>query len=426
MRFIFGNSVKSMTSAVEARTLNSWAAELAPRMMEKTNSAPRGKANLPGTLRELLANRTTEMREFTSSVFPPVVHSLPVLYPFSGADVLTAHALFPDAPEYILVSQLPVGNLTCIASASCRKAATTSADFYFQHIRRYNLAWTSTNEMQKIFGPEVGVLPTLVVCARLMGHAVLTIRALSSRGIQGVVIETSGPRITYVSLYLKSDNDDNHWGWRPIPKVDEQAAAAQLHALRTAVGGPRRLFTLLEKASPHFINRAPFMTSWVLSSCAAALHDETGITPSAYQRANWTVRGFGRFVDWTFRERYWYRGEEQALKDLVGEGPELPFQFGYAAGGSPDRHVGNGMIMAAWRSDLSAVPMHMSEMRAGRLRRVPLPEVYAGHHASQQPSGVVVHGSLRATLHSSPQAVVNAPAHPHRAVGRSIHHGRGN
>ena len=85
---------------------------------------------------DALHNRTEAMGRFTQHVYPPAVHTLPVLYPFAGVDLLTAHALFPHAPEYSLLADLPLGNLSCVAHRACRKQAVRAAIDFFTHCER--------------------------------------------------------------------------------------------------------------------------------------------------------------------------------------------------------------------------------------------------------------------------------------------------
>lgn len=343
----------------------------------------------------MLTNRTTLLSNFTSRAFPKLVQELPVLYLFGGLDVLNAYAAFPRAPSYVLMADLPLGwpgAKACFRSPECSTTARQSAIGFLRHTHQYSLAWTSTEKMQQLFSMRgdigrghmiqksepVGVLPSLLLCARLLGYDIVGVRSLHldneaalgrprrsqyASNLTGVVVETSGPKLVYVSLAIPLDRDDSlGWGWRPMPVVDQPGTARALadleHALSHTFAGMRPVVVL--KAAPHFINRAPAMARWVLRTAAATLHDETGLVPDVYNGTalssgvSWAARGFGRFVDWTFRERFWYGKEEGLALKRVCPGPDdLPFRWGYAAGASPTKHVGNGVLIAGWRQDLS-------------------------------------------------------------------------
>ena len=70
-----------------------------------------------------LENRMDMLGKFCGSNFPRLAHSLPVLYLFSGMDLLTAHGCFPRAPRYILLADFPTGHTACFGSPTCLRRA---------------------------------------------------------------------------------------------------------------------------------------------------------------------------------------------------------------------------------------------------------------------------------------------------------------
>ena len=311
----------------------------------------------------------------------------PVLYLFSGIDVLTAHALFPNS-AVVMAADLPIGRPWCLASPRCAAAAHAAVVDYFTHLMKYEFAWTSTTHMLSIIqrGYVVGVAPLLCVCAALMGHRVTSMRFVhessttsknaSARNAAttpptSLHIETAGggPRISYHAFHLateegSSEDGHHHYGWKARPRLNHSQASRELARLSDLVQerAPQPPhFTLLLKAAPHFITRDPLVASWLLRTATATVHDETGLRPTAYADAAaitgrggrahaWSCRRFGTFVDWTFRERLWYPAEEtRELREAHRDAPPLPFQFGYAAGATGGRHVGNGVLAACVR-----------------------------------------------------------------------------
>ena len=74
------------------------ASHLAVEAMNAWSSAAVAHLQLSSpSLLEALRERLGVLGHFSRATFPQVVHSLPVLYPFSGSDLLTAYALFPHA-----------------------------------------------------------------------------------------------------------------------------------------------------------------------------------------------------------------------------------------------------------------------------------------------------------------------------------------
>ena len=123
-------------------------------------------------LLEALRSRLHALGSFSHAVYPQVVHSLPVLYMFSGSDLLTAHALFPHAPSYHLVADFPTGTPACFVDAACAAKANESASAFFKHWANLRFARQSTNLMRRAFVSS-GQLPALLLSLRLMGEPVV-------------------------------------------------------------------------------------------------------------------------------------------------------------------------------------------------------------------------------------------------------------
>ena len=88
------------------------------------------------TIRQAIAFRARVVERFVnqSNLFPPsiVPPRTPVLYPFSGMDVLTAMHFFPHASSYTLLANLELGRravdpLDCFADYECVRVASRSA-----------------------------------------------------------------------------------------------------------------------------------------------------------------------------------------------------------------------------------------------------------------------------------------------------------
>ena len=404
-----------VATPLELQAMNTWA-EIVATQLETSSSI--------ASLRE----RITALSDFSTSNFPRTTHGLPVLYMFSGTDLITAHALFPNAPEYHLVADFPVGHPSCFLDAACTSQANESATAFFKHWANLRFARQSTNLMRRAF-ERVGQLPALLVSLRLMGqpliHAVtqdvmppslsagiktrvsakhLIAGRLGTAGrrlvadqttvassgarltavdvpaarvvIPSITLHTARCRVAYHSLLLKSDPSEHvrlskqDWPvlkrWeRGGPFVDAQLAAlsAALNPHQRQLGGggstgggsgprpPPRLMVSMFKAAPHWILRNRWMAAWVLEHSAATLHDESGLRPCYYNASeglvgsDWQMVRRGHFADFENREVRWYPSEKAELKAFF-QGPELPFQFGYA------QHGGLGVLLAAWRREV--------------------------------------------------------------------------
>ena len=149
------------TSHLVVDAMNAWSAAAVAHL---ESSSP--------SLLEALRERLQALGSFSQQTFPQVVHSLPVLYMFSGSDLLTAHALFPHAPSYHLVADFPTGDPSCFLDAACASKANESASAFFKHWANLRFARQSTNLMRRAFATS-GQLPALLLSLRLMGQPVV-------------------------------------------------------------------------------------------------------------------------------------------------------------------------------------------------------------------------------------------------------------
>ena len=253
--------------------MNKWAASSAKSL---TAAFPAAVAALHG--------RVATLNSFCAGVFPQVVHSLPVLYLFSGMDLLTAHGCFPHAPQYALLADFGTGDPECFASPSCLLRANESAFTFFQHWANLGFSRQSTNVMRRTFASKVGVLPALLLCLRLIGETASSVRigevrlppnstnaevAIGRKGrtnnghgggghgnaghgdghddgavlVRSLTIQTGSRTVTYVSLFFRLDaSEHTHPGRMDWPSVSRWAKGSpfiklELDAISTAIGG---------------------------------------------------------------------------------------------------------------------------------------------------------------------------------------------
>ena len=378
-----------VATATQLDAMNAWA-RAAVAHLEATSP------DLLTTLRD----RLDQLGSFSRRVFPRAIHTLPVLYMFSGSDLLTAHALFPNAPEYNLVADFPTGHPACFATPLCASRANESASAFFKHWSNLRFARQSTNLMRRAFGinehgarATAGQLGALLLSLQLMRQPIvyattgtvtsdqITVgRRLRGGGggrggvggdstnvtIPRVVLHTPRYRVAYHSLLMRSDPSEHSSAtkqfWPSMARwakggefVDTQlqalansleADAPSTVAKSSNTPGSPRLFVSMFKAAPHWILRNDWMTKWVLERSLATLHDETGLRPKVYNAtSSWETRYFGSFREFENREVKWYPGEKAELMQIFHEEATLPFQFGYAQSG------GHGVLMAGWRKE---------------------------------------------------------------------------
>ena len=336
---------------------------------------------------EAFANRTLPHRG-----------ALPVLYPFSGFDLLSAHAFFPNAPHFVLSSSLPFGDLRCFLLLECRKEMMRRTFSMFAMWERHSFSWTEEAIMIQLLhdqpladGIAAGLAPLLLVSLAAMGHSVCAVEHSGGAKIAPHVTlrTTAGPGLTYVHLPL---------GLRPMSEelamLDGvlRSSTSGNRSRRGGEGDPPRLYASLLKAAtlawPYI--REPYFARWLLRRSEILVHDETGLMPSAYEdkdgsRAEspssadhprehagnapnawrWRMLRYGNFTALTelysrlAMPEHWERFRKTKLLNASNAwrselerafdgSRELPFPFGYVPHGQG--HHTHGVLLVAWRS----------------------------------------------------------------------------
>lgn len=253
--------------------MNAWAARAVADL----------EASSPSLTRRL-RERLEEVGRFSRASLPLVTHALPVLYLFSGSDLLTAAALFPTAPDYTLVADLPHGEPACFLEPACMARANASSHAFFAHWEGLRFARQSSNSMRRAFA-RTGVLPALLLSLRLVGEPILHVGPLSAESpnqlraeppvepyggrsanrsaagvsLRGVVLHTARCRVRYISLMLCSDPSERDSAvlagerqqWPVLSRWERGGpfVHAQLDALSRVIGP--RLHVSVSAASMH-------------------------------------------------------------------------------------------------------------------------------------------------------------------------------
>ena len=379
------------------RAMQVWMAEL-----DEAMSVPSRGFN-GGILRRRRSDGTTlaHHRELLGGLVrrhvPMRLSGLPCFYPFGGADLLTATALVPDAPHYIIVSKLPLGDPECFLSAECRSFALETLREYFNSWEAHFFAWTETTYMTRWFSmtpaaginASLGVLPVLVASLAALGH---NLTGLETHGSTGLTLITDTTRVTYLEHAFEESGGD-------LPEMDRllggrqhvsifKAAEVQPTPRRSAIPCP----PLAPRPSPlshgtrplrpsqiatRMFNSEPWLP-WLLRSSVAVLSDITGPQPSSYDAAGWHYRTLGNltsYVEAYNRLRIPLPNHPNGIHERLwaawtpGGGHELPTVFGYGHLKPPvtSRSHGHGAMVLAWRSN--ATSMATSDDAAGPVER---------------------------------------------------------
>ena len=344
---------------------------------------------------------------FTRAVYPAPVHSLPLVYMLSGADLLTAWSLFPDAPSYHLFSEFPPGIVECFTNQRCRDHASDLVAAYFLQWCLHDYAWTASDDQRRWFHVAVpvdgfedqypsdhrwiGTLPVLVFMLHMMGHNITGFSPADSRGfIRGVVISTTHSTVTYTGGYLGDDRPGhggmvsnstlmaahlaNRTGWQmptvsgtgqPYPAWRRQLELLshtvwRRHAERDGVASRReRPFLYMFKSAPIAFLRDGLMGTFVTRTAAAVIQDDASLPLWVYSIANaskpsvpWAYTCYGKWAPYGRGDRTTYAMQRLTAKACsFGLLDELPFSYGYGYSMFGNRSI-NGTLVTAWRVDI--------------------------------------------------------------------------
>ena len=351
-----------------------------------------------------------QLRAFGRKALPRQALSLPVFYPFAGADLLTAAALFSQASRFVLLSQLDVGEPLCFVDAACRNASMhatlgvrgfakpwSPSEPFMRMWQTQGFAWTQTTNMRRNFNTSwggantvpLGVLPVMLLSLSMLRARLKSVEVRPGpSGSRVLVLQSSTFQLNYVGCF----------------SLTSESLSTELAELSSTLLG-RDVATLVKAAEgARWLTASPEFADFVLSVSAAVVHDDTGLLPTAYEpttkrkhkTSEWTVRTYGNYS--AVAEGYkcldmrppWLcdrtvppggqrfmsrcpagvplavlaRQRDECMRAFNGSAHDLPFRFGYVPGASQVRadcwhqwrnasaaeNVPTGVMLTAWRS----------------------------------------------------------------------------
>lgn len=349
-----------------------------------------------------LKHRIRTVRAFRAAHLRGSGTALSVFYPFSGFDLPTALALFPNASRLTMVAGLSVGDPACFLVSACRSHLAVVAMMTIRHWAHHEYAWTETHFMERVLhtskccenlafagSPPLrpGIIGLLILGSVFMGHR---LRELELRPGGHLRMVTDLVAIDYFSVAIATDT-----------AVQE----VQLEKLRVRVFDGRPVATLIKAAGAGggyvWLPTRPVFSRWVLNNSYAVVQDETGLSPAAFDPVAfgppnrtrrrpaetgatvWRVKTFGNLSQLEFGHYpclgivpHWrpgrllsafakslaIRGDDidsigSALDRAYADSPNLPFRWGYATAPNSclrrwrveSNQRGGGVLLSAWR-----------------------------------------------------------------------------
>lgn len=273
-----------------------------------------------------------------SELKPRLPKAEALYYMFSGPDFVTAHALFPDIPNYILCGLEPLGRIPDIKSMKADELFAGLQNLTVSLKSIVQLSFFRTLDMQVDFekGEFHGVLPVLYIFAVRTGHQVseMSYVSLDEEGKLSFLNDLPDPAakgvfgIRMLLRHEASQAQAQQLYYFKANLVD--AALKKNDAMLKFLGSFGKGVSYL-KAASYLMHKTYFsiIRDFLLTHSKALLEDDSGIPYSFFPVDKWNVQLYGAYVGVLdlFKEHY-----QDTLKQAYAETKNvrpIPFATGY-------------------------------------------------------------------------------------------------
>ena len=258
-----------------------------------------------------------------------------VFYPFSGPDFLNAHIFYPDADQYIMIAQEPIGSLPdiCNMRPDSVKSYLSKINNSLKDIfkRSYFITKEMNNDLRKT--KVNGTLPLISLFIKRTGHQIVSVERIGvdSLGkvhftdslknkkniISGIKVDFLSPSTKKVQsvLYFRTDISDK--------------GLEKNHGFKIYLTELPHSFSYL-KAASYLMHADNFRTirSVIFDISSTILQDDSGIAYKYFDKHNWDIRLYGKYFK--PKEEFSYISEpdlEKAYKSSAYR--PLTYSLGY-------------------------------------------------------------------------------------------------
>ncbi|MCS7085195.1 MAG: hypothetical protein NZ534_03850 [Bacteroidia bacterium] len=229
-----------------------------------------------------------------------------VLYPFSGADALTIHTLFPDAPRYILFGLEPEGNPPPISALSLAALPVHLRNLQVALDDILVLSYFKTIDMQTDFrrGELNGVLPVLLAFLARRGNRILWVERgrispeglFDTTGVKSVVMNPDDTLVTGLRIRFQPQNQKNKVQDLFYFSVNVDNGRIP-QAFRRLLAKHDPVFTYIKSASylmyyPSF----SIIRTHLLDYSRFVLQEDSGMPLSSFDRNVWDLKFYGAYT----------------------------------------------------------------------------------------------------------------------------------
>ena len=292
---------------------------------------------IQGTWSDYREERFDPMRQWAESELhwrcpsPSVVR-----YLFSGPDILSVMALFPEAPTYILCAKEPVGKMIHPEMLSPEQLQAGLADLRENTDTFLKYGYFITKEMrsQMTKGPFQGVLPLLLTFLALSDHQILAVDIKSLRGASGVRIR-----------FRKNSSSKEQVLFYAQANVDNDVRTSFFKWMSSF--GPGAAYLKADSYLPHeeYFSRT---RNFLLKNSTTILEDDSGIPLRFFPHDEWALYLFGDYKSpLEIFQKYYQPDLYMAYTVSPLHGP-MPFGTGYQF--NPGDSGGANLLLAVKRT----------------------------------------------------------------------------
>lgn len=267
------------------------------------------------------------------SLTPAINDSLPLYYPFSGADFLHAWYFYPNAPQYHLVA---LENVTMLPDF--QKMTEAQLTDYLASLRNslrdvIGKSYFITMHMQTDLksGDYSGILPLYYVFLSRTGHRILNLETISmdSTGTHQVSTEK---KFTGVRIKMTKDGfTEKSLTYMRFDLGDDNLKANQQYQKWVASLGEKNVFL---KAASYLLHYNSFEEArkTIFSNTSSIFQDDSGLAYRYVDTTKFNVNLFGEYTrpikdfgDYTIQKDL----AELYEKTPAEKRPQIPFPLGY-------------------------------------------------------------------------------------------------
>ena len=223
-----------------------------------------------------------------------------VFYPFGGADLAFADALFPHSPELLLVGLEPVGAIPEVAQPDPARQQATLARLREALVPALSLGYFITQRMEEasVAGRFPGAVSLLYVFLARTGHEIL--------GVQTVVIDGQGA-VQPVATRSDALAPGVAIRFRRPGEAPRQVSYFRVDLRDEPLGKDGRFLALVRrhgrgatvlKCASYLLHEARFsrLRQLILGQSDVVVQDPSGLPFVAFEPSRWSVALYGSFA----------------------------------------------------------------------------------------------------------------------------------